>query len=274
MSDELTVSTTTDSAAVLDAVVVNDEKASRVPAPEPETEELDGSTTVSFEHKRSERTMLLERLKQHETDLEALSSSEADLEQTTSNEPEAASEGTEPQDIDMAAVRKAATEDAIAHARQIYHQQQHNAHFAPTPAQIEAEAEAIRAQARPAFQKRWAELTKGVDVKQLNVNIPVPKVVEDALLTLPGGPEATLFLAQNPAEAQKLQDVPEHLALAHVAQLTARLNPGFNRRATSNAPAPIRPIGGSSTKSSVPLDELPYQDYKREREKQAKARYR
>jgi hypothetical protein len=79
---------------------------------------------------------------------------------------------------------------------------------------------------------------------------------------------------QNPAEAQKLQNVPEHLALAHIAQLTARMSPDFQRRPVSKAPAPIRPIGGSSTKSSLPLDELPYQEYKREREKQAKARYR
>jgi hypothetical protein len=266
---ELLIATTTDPQAIAQAVADGDEKGGRVPASKP-----DSADSVSFEHPRSERTMLLERLKAHESDLEALSSSDADLAQVSSNESEAASEETEPQDIDLATVRRVATEDAIAAARQMYQNQQHNAHFAPTPAQIEAEAEAIRAQARPAFQKRFAELTKGIDVKTLTVDVPIYKSVEDALLTLPGGPEATLFLARNPQEVSKLQGVPEHLALAHVAQLTARLSHDFNRRPTSKAPAPIRPLSGSSTKSSVPPDEMPYQEYRRMRDAQEKNRYK
>jgi len=272
---ELQISTTTDTQAIAQAAADGDEKGARVPAPKP-----DSADSVSFEHPRSERLMLLERLKQHESDLEALGSSDADYEQVTTNEPETVSEEAEPEEaaekvgVDMEAVRAAATADAIEAGRRWAASQQQNAHVGPTPAQMEAEAEAIRAQARPAFQKRFAELTKGIDPKQLRVDIPIPKIVEDALLTLPGGPEATLFLAQNPAEAQKLQSVPEHLALAHVAQLTARLNPGFHRRPTSNAPPPIRPLGGSSTKSSVPPDEMSYQDYRRMRDAQEKNRYK
>jgi hypothetical protein len=40
----------------------------------------------------------------------------------------------------------------------------------------------------------------------------------------------------------------------------------------SNAPAPIKPLSGSNTKSSMPLDDLPYQDFRRAREAQIRMR--
>jgi hypothetical protein len=219
---------------------------------------------------------LMERLRQHEADLADLSTPEPETEQISSNEAteEEQSGEQEPDAKIIQRVREAAVEDAIQHAREQYSREQQQAHLLPAPSQLAAEAEAIRAQARPAFATRMAELTKGIDIQQLTVNIPIPRIVEDALLTLPGGPEATLYLAQHPAEGRKLQGMPEHLALARVAQLTARLNPDFQRRPTSNAPPPISPLRGSSTKSSVPADQMSYQDYRTWRDKQEKQRYR
>ena len=278
MDTDLQVATTTDTAAVAEAVANGDEQGSRSPAPKAEVE-MDGSTAaVSFEHERSERTLLLERLAQHETDLEALIGPEADSVQLSSTEP---SEEGQPVDesklgIDMAAVREAATSDAIEDARRLhreaYYQDQAKQHF---PQQTELDQ--LRAQLAVPFAQRMQELrAKTPDIAELDKrsNIPIPPAVGDALLALSGGPEATLYLIRHPEEARQLQQVPEHVAVAKVAQLTARLDPATKRRAVSNAPAPISPVGGSSTKSSIPLDQADYQTYRRVRDQQAKERFR
>jgi hypothetical protein len=43
---------------------------------------------------------------------------------------------------------------------------------------------------------------------------------------------------------------------------------------TSSKPAPIRPVGNSSTRSQLSLDELPFRDYRRIRDEAEKARFR
>ncbi len=274
-STELVVSTTTDSAGVAEAAAKGDEQRSRVPAPKPEVEKLDGSTAVSFEHERSERTLLLERLAQHDADLEALTSPEGDSEQMSSTEsaPEEAEIETqaEPENIDMEAVRKAATEDAIAAGRRWAADQQ--GHIAQ-PSQ--ADLNQLRAQLAVPFAERMKELrAKASDIAEIDKqsNIPIPMAVQDALLALPGGPEATLYLVRHPSEAHKLRAMPEHLALAKVAQLTARLDPASSRQFVSRAPAPITPVSGSA-KSSVPMDQMDYRDFVKLREQQMKNRYR
>src|SRR6266567_8092095 len=70
----LSVATTTDSLAVATAAARNDEAGARIPAPPPEVSEMDGSSVVSFEHPRSERTLLLERLAEAENDFTEMSS--------------------------------------------------------------------------------------------------------------------------------------------------------------------------------------------------------
>jgi hypothetical protein len=111
-------------------------------------------------------------------------------------------------------------------------------------------------------------------MQQLRAQTPdIAELVGDALLALPGGPEATLYLIRHPEQARELQGLPEHVAVAKVAQLTARLDPAAKRQ-RSNAPPPISPVGGSATRSSLPLDELPYAEYRRRRDEQSKNRYR
>ena len=188
MPNELTIATTTDAADVVKAAAGNDETFARVPAPKFDGEQLDGSTAVSFEHPRSERSMLLERLKQHESDLEALTGPEADYEKVTSTE--SASAEAEPENIDIAAVRKAATEDAISAARRqqqerdSYYQQQQSQHLAP--AQIEIQK--LRAELMPPFQEKFRALIADVDAQQLQqtLQIPLSEKLLDGLLCLPG----------------------------------------------------------------------------------------
>ncbi len=278
MSEELLISSTTDEGAIVQAAASNNESAARVPAPKLEMERLDGSTVVSFEHEHSERRMLAQRLLQHQKDLEELSGPVNET--LTTNEPEESEEGqgdSESNNIDIAEVRRAATADAIEAARRQqqqrdeYYQQQQTQHLA----QPQAEIQKLRAELMVPFQEKFKVLTADLDVKQLQegLHIPLSEKLLDALLTLPGGVETAVHLMQNPQEVRKLSNLPEHMGLVHVAQLATRMNPAAHRRA-SNAPAPIRPIGGSATRSSGPIDETDYQTFKREREKQIKARRR
>ncbi len=268
MDSELIVSTTTDPAGVAEAAANGDEAAARTPAPKPDVERLDGSTAVSFEHERSERLMLLERLAQDEADLEVLTNpDDADSEQVTSNESPSEEAEAEPENIDMAAVRAAATADAIEAGRRWVAEQQGQV---AQPSQ--ADLNQLRAQLAVPFAERMKELrAKASDIAEIDKqsNIPIPMAVQDALLALPGGPEATLYLVRHPEEAHKLRAIPDHLAVATVAQLAAKLDPASSFRApASRAPKPISPVGGSSTKSSIDLDQTDYQTFRRERERQ------
>jgi hypothetical protein len=182
-----------------------------------------------------------------------------------------------PGDIDLAEVRRVATADAIEAARRqqqgrdSYYQQQQAQHFSNPQAEIQE----LRAELLPTFQQKVKALIADADPAKLQeaASIPLSSNLLDCLLTLPGGPESTVFLMRNPQEVRKLSALPEHMAVAQIAALANRLNPALQRR-PSQAPPPIRPIGGSATPAAVDLANADYQTYKREREKQIKARRR
>jgi hypothetical protein len=102
--------------------------------------------------------------------------------------------------------------------------------------------------------------------------VDIPQAAHDALISIPGGPEAFVHLLKNPQEIARLAQMQPHVQAAFVAQIAGRATQP--KRAISSAPAPIKPVGGSATKSSVPSDQMPYQEFKALREREIKARYR
>ena len=58
------------------------------------------------------------------------------------------------------------------------------------------------------------------------------------------------------------------------AQQSGAQNTSRPQRPQSRAPEPIRPVGGSQTRSSVALDELPYSEYRKVRDEQTGGRRR
>lgn len=258
----LTVSSTSDLEGIVQAVAAGEEARSE--APKFESEELDGSRTISYNHPKSSRERLLEALAEAESELST--------EQLVTNEQSEEVEIEPEVDEDIKrAVREAAIADAVRDARENFaREQQQVPHLGP-----QAELQALRAELLPAFQQKIKALTAGEDIAQLKeaASVPLSEKVLDSLLTLPGGAESAVFLMKNAAEVRKLSALPEHMAIAHVAQLANRFNPAVQRR-MSAAPPPIRPIGGSATTSAVDLENAPYQVYKREREKQIRARRR
>ena len=132
----------------------------------------------------------------------------------------------------------------------------------------------------------------------LSASVPIYTGVELQILELENGAEVAYYLGKHRDVAQKLMAMSEVRAMAEVGKIAARLENVTQvddtptseqeepeektvdraspppRRAVSNAPPPITPVGGSSTKSSVPLDDLPYSEYRRIRDQQVKNKYR
>lgn len=127
-------------------------------------------------------------------------------------------------------------------------------------------------------------------------DVPIYEGVKAIILQHHNGVDLQYHLARNPKIARELMEMPVEMAMARAGAMAEQLGineseeptsqqkepeetpnaftPRVAVRPASTAPAPIRPVGGSSTKSSVPMDELPYEQYRKMRDQQEKARYR
>jgi hypothetical protein len=120
-------------------------------------------------------------------------------------------------------------------------------------------------------------------------DIPVYEGVSAIIMQHPAGPDLQYYLGKNPKVARELTEMPVEMAMARAGSIADQLSVEESQEPTSEGiekgepsapkrkaapPAPIRPVGGSATKSSVPLDELPYQDYVKIRTQQEKNRFR
>lgn len=268
---DLSIATTTDSLEVAEALAQDIEL--RNPAP---PEFKDESGVVSYEHPRSERVMLLERLAE-QAELEA-SDDLRDMTGTViTNDPGAADPNvaTELTAGELAQVRQAAMTPR---------QQAVQAGIAEGQRQQEALVQEYN-QALEVNRGRFAEVTRGRDPKDIQDklnNLQVQRTAAHALYTLPGGADATLYLIDHPEEQAKLRDADPEMAQARASWLAARFAPEDSaprpRQQTTKphtpVPAPISPVGGSATKSSIPLDQMSYQDYRRQRDLQQKNRFK
>jgi len=230
-----------------------------------ESESTEGQTvTTSYENSGSERNALLARLSEAEREIELLPEAPADQARAVDESGLTVEE--------RAQIRATAIQDAISTARR-----QH-AYSDQDPAQqFQTELDSARAQWATSFGNRMSQL-RSPESDQLFESaiasgLGVTNAVTDTLTALEHGPDVLLHLLRNHDEMRRLLRLPDHLASAHVASLAAQLS-APPRRARSAAPEPIRPVGGSSTRSSLSADELPYQEFVKFREKQIKANRR
>lgn len=107
-------------------------------------------------------------------------------------------------------------------------------------------------------------------------DISIPQSVQLAIVEMDNGPEVAYYLGQNPEEAEKLLDLSPIKAIIAVGQIAATLTKDSPEpRPVSRAAAPVKPVGSSSTRSSVSLEELPQREYNRIRnEQEQKRRFR
>lgn len=108
-------------------------------------------------------------------------------------------------------------------------------------------------------------------------DISIPQSVQLAIVEMDNGPEVAYYLGQHPEEAEKLLELSPIKAVMAVGRIAATLNPSSSpeKRPVSGAPTPVKPVGSSSTRSSVALEDLPQREYNRIRnEQESKRRFR
>lgn len=166
---------------------------------------------------------------------------------------------------------------------------------------IQAEAQRAETERQQAVLSSWNDQMSAAREKYEDFNealsdqVPIYTGVQMALMEMDNGAEVAYYLGKHRDKAEELMKMSQARAMAEVGRLSAEIRdgqtlsdkpdseiaeeeaeqePAPSRRPLSRAPAPIRPVGGSATKSSVPMDELNYQEYRKLRDQQAKARYR
>jgi hypothetical protein len=115
-------------------------------------------------------------------------------------------------------------------------------------------------------------------------DVQIPQGVQLVVVELENGPAVAYYLGQHPEICRELCVLSPLAAVARAGVIAATLAaeeaekggevspPGGKPKVSSSAPPPIKPVGGASTKSAVPLDQLSYPDYRRVREQQEKER--
>lgn len=94
--------------------------------------------------------------------------------------------------------------------------------------------------------------------------------------------DVAYYLGKHPDVCRQLMEMTPVAALTKVGQIAAALEPVETEEPSgepvpkikTRAAQPIRPVSGNSTKSSVPIDELPFDQYRKIRDRQEKERYR
>jgi hypothetical protein len=161
---------------------------------------------------------------------------------------------------------------------------------------VEAQRQQAEQKAQQEIDQRWhqgvsamkQQATDFEDTLESVSHIILPPWIEAAIKRDPNGAHLAYELARHPEEFQKIAEIPNPLEgisalgefrgsiksqAAAPRGAEADLRQGA-RKVASDAPAPIRPVGQSvsGTRVTRSLDELSYQDYKRAREREIKAR--
>lgn len=115
-------------------------------------------------------------------------------------------------------------------------------------------------------------------------SIRIPTAVQVAVVELgEEGPQMAYYLGQHPEFCKKLMRMTPARAVAEVGRVLGTLTekeevvetPAPTRkRSVSGAPAPVKKVAASNTSSTVALDQLPMDEYKRIRREQERARNR
>jgi hypothetical protein len=150
---------------------------------------------------------------------------------------------------------------------------------------VQQQRQQAEQKAQQEIDQRWyqgvGELRKNVadfeDTLDNVSHIIMPPWIEAAIKRDPNGAHLAYELARHPDEFQKIVEIPNPLeAISALGEFRGSIKSqaAAPRKVASDAPAPIRPVGqsASGTRVTRSLDELSYQDYKRAREREIKAR--
>jgi hypothetical protein len=110
-------------------------------------------------------------------------------------------------------------------------------------------------------------------------DLPMTRPMQDSVLNSEAGPAIMYHLSRNPEECDRIASMHPLQAIKEIGKIEARLEgaqtgPSSPAEPVTRAPRPIKPVGGGATASTVSIDKLPYQEFKRAREIQLGIRER
>jgi hypothetical protein len=127
----------------------------------------------------------------------------------------------------------------------------------------------IEIQRHPGIARYQQNLKAALDEAGLSIKdvekIKLSNAIIPDLLELDNASEVAFHLAQHPEDYERLRAMSDRQAIAYLGKLSERLT---SPRPVSRAPAPVKPVGAASTKSSRSLEELPQREYNRIRDEQ------
>lgn len=99
-------------------------------------------------------------------------------------------------------------------------------------------------------------------------DIQIPQSVQLAVVELDNGPEVAYYLGKNPEVCEQLMELSPLRAVARIGVIAASLDGGnapapAAKKLSSSAPAPIKPVGGAATKSSVRPGDMTLAQYRK-----------
>ena len=115
--------------------------------------------------------------------------------------------------------------------------------------------------------------------------ISIPEAVGQAIVEM-ADPAIPYYLGKNPEVCKKLMEMSPARAIAEIGRIAGTLTQpereekhaagsGPDKQPiVSKAPPPIAQLRGHGTKSAISMDQMDYQDFAREREKELKNRFR
>jgi len=109
-------------------------------------------------------------------------------------------------------------------------------------------------------------------VRHIHFGEALQKAIKDS----PMGARLAYELARAPKELERIAKLPPLAAVRELGKFEAKFDsaPPTKKIEVSKAPEPITPVGRGATTSTVPLDQMDYQDFKRARQRQIAARRR
>tara|TARA_R100001086_G_scaffold245416_2_gene176301 strand:- start:1170 stop:2288 length:1119 start_codon:yes stop_codon:yes gene_type:complete len=102
-------------------------------------------------------------------------------------------------------------------------------------------------------------------------DLPMTRPMQDSVLNSDMGPAVMYHLCRFPEECDRIAAMAPMAAIREMGKLEARIEaagtgPVSSATSMTRAPRPIKPVGGGATASTVPLDQMDFQSYKRARE--------
>jgi len=133
----------------------------------------------------------------------------------------------------------------------------------PVPPEFRAKVDAHFASVREEFGDLRTATQAGA-ATPINLDPEQGAAARAALFDSGNSGKLFRHMLENPELCEELETLSPNAIYSKLMKLSGRLEAPHSNGARSNdrtAPAPIRPVGGSSTKSSVPEEDLPYRQW-------------